>query len=341
VAALVTFLVVNPIIGIQVVPVGPGRAQAYNFTYKIDPGCVNANASKWVSTFINMAEYRDGCGSWGDRVPHMGYDDNGNSGYNGNSGSGFGYGDADMDASDRNVWGIAVCAPVVIYGVLWGILCGIDCAYQDTKGARKWLIAAWSLLYGILALVLFAFAMVAQTYPDTWICRPYVATFDAFDDVLTIFVDNSSPNRGSAILSLPSDWDHLTSVIQPLCSNIQLLDTPPNRRFSIDFQPNPNVAELLSSVRATIELRSLIALAILPAITLAISILFCCQRKNSPELTPLLPPPDPAAPPAAPPATTPGGPAAPPQLSPALQQLSPAMPASNPGPAPAVAPALN
>jgi hypothetical protein len=156
----------------------------------------------------------------------------------------------------------------------------MDCG--SFKKNQRWV---WHIvLYGLLTVLLLIAAIMIQGYPDTWICRPYSATFDSFDDIVTQNVVSMSSNRGSQGISDPVQWNILVEVIQQRCTNILLLKTVPERTFQIDFQPNPDIADTIASIRYQVLVRALAALAFTPIMTILVHLSYtwrpkcCCEE---------------------------------------------------------------
>ncbi len=163
-------------------------------TYGLDAGCTQPNNTAFLQNYIDFTPYRQGCGSWGDRIVPYDTDASGS-----------------FHQRDAGVLFGLIILPVIVVGLSIATLTAVWQCYHSNSVRQtalrgwlnecRWLWCSTILLLHALILATTTTVIVAPGgLPDTWICRPYVGSVNAFGDLYDLSIVSEDEWRGSGIL---------------------------------------------------------------------------------------------------------------------------------------------
>jgi hypothetical protein len=234
-------LVMAPMFAVSVAPLPPSERPPGFYTYALDWQCApNVTVSPaWLTGKLDYAPTVHGCGGWGDHVSPMdGHSD----------GRGWGSGSRQLGM---------VFATLCFVGVLYG--CVLPCldanCNQCDCSQRCRTLGIWTML-GWWSGVTFAFLLggwfvvYAAEFggrQDTWICRPYAATFDFRGALAILRVMTDGNRRASLDFTDAANWAVLQAYASE-CKGITVYEGG-HYLFDVRMKASPDVAAYLDSVR--------------------------------------------------------------------------------------------
>lgn len=237
--AMGLYVAIYPMFAIKVPPLAAPPVDS--FTWRVNPGCKNAtsrsNDVQFISQYINLTPYVQGCGSWGDGVETYERRQI-------NGGSTL----ANLEFANLfplwSMMAVLIGMPLVMVSVLtYTDLMPTDGARGERPGNRlRWFGVAVLGLYGVCLVMGACFILFeSKVYDRTWLCRSYIAHVGAFDEIDWVYVVNASPDRGSSEITSPVIWSQIEAIAER-CENLNLhYGSSNSRSFSIAFEASDQV----------------------------------------------------------------------------------------------------